>query len=442
MPLADLTVLDLSIARSGPAAARQFADWGANVIRIEPSERVDALAPDDSDYLNLHRGKRAMTLNLKSDAGLEVFFRLVERADVLIENFRPPVKVALSIDYPTVAARNPRLVYGSISGYGQSGPYSAKGALDQIIQGIGGLMSVTGHPGSGPLRAGIAVADLAAGHHLAFGILAALHERERSGLGQWVQVSLLESLITMLDFQAARWTIDGELPGQVGNDHPNRMPIGMYPASDGDINLAAYSDRLWERLCDALEEPSLAHDERFASAGLRVTNRGALNAQISAITRTRPRSEWLARLDAHGIPAWPDLFDSGNVRRPAGGLAGDDYLPRSSPARSGRGDPIRGHHEPDAVPRESCRAVAWATSGGDPDRTRHRARRSQGSRGSRGVLSATANGSAHNRSDRRRHRQQLLVGVDRGGARRDARRFVAPVVVGRSDGHEPQIGGQ
>ena len=305
MPLADLTVLDLSIARSGPAAARQFADWGANVIRIEPSERVDALAPDDSDYLNLHRGKRAMTLNLKSDAGLEVFFRLVERADVLIENFRPPVKVALSIDYPTVAARNPRLVYGSISGYGQSGPYSAKGALDQIIQGIGGLMSVTGHPGSGPLRAGIAVADLAAGHHLAFGILAALHERERSGLGQWVQVSLLESLITMLDFQAARWTIDGELPGQVGNDHPNRMPIGMYPASDGDINLAAYSDRLWERLCDALEEPSLAHDERFASAGLRVTNRGALNAQISAITRTRPRSEWLARLDAHGIPAGP-----------------------------------------------------------------------------------------------------------------------------------------
>jgi crotonobetainyl-CoA:carnitine CoA-transferase CaiB-like acyl-CoA transferase len=308
-PLEDLLVLDLTIARAGPTAVRHLADWGARVLRIEPADPTIGLLGDhdSSDYINLHRSKQLIQLDLGAADDRRRFFQLVERADVLVENNRPPVKAKLGIDYVACAAVNPRLVYGSISGYGQEGPASGKGAVDQVIQGAGGLMSITGLPGQGPVRAGIAVSDSAAGHQLAIGILVALHERARTGLGQWVRVSLLEAMITFLDFQAVRWTIDGRVPSTEGNHHPTARPMGTYRAADGHLNVAAPSDRLWTRLCDVLEAPELAADERYATPRDRYGNREALDEDLEARFATRSRQEWVGALDAAGIPCGPVL---------------------------------------------------------------------------------------------------------------------------------------
>ena len=307
MVLEDINVLDLTIARAGPTAVRQLGDWGASVIRISMPGPADDFASTttNSDYLNLHRNKRALILDLKQQEGRDIFYSLVERTDVLIENFRPPVKKRLGIDYETIAHRNPRLVYGSISGFGQDGPYAEKGAVDQIVQGMSGLMSVTGLPGQGPLRVGIAIADLAAGHQLAIGILVALHERHTSGKGQWVHVSLLESMISFLDFQATRWTIDREVPWQVGNDHPTYFPMGAFKTSDGYINISAPGGRTWKHLCQVLDDLSLLDDPDYQSTELRSRNRAALLERIEAITVTRPTREWWHRLDAADIPCGP-----------------------------------------------------------------------------------------------------------------------------------------
>ncbi|OLD27065.1 MAG: formyl-CoA transferase, partial [Candidatus Rokubacteria bacterium 13_1_40CM_2_70_45] len=253
LPLEHITVVDLTRARSGPTAVRQLADMGANVIKVEAREEIEG----DStalgfDFLNLQRNKRAMTLDLKHPRGVEVLKRLVARADVLVENFRPDVKTRLGIDYDTLSRLNPRLVYGSISGFGQTGPYGDRPGYDQIAQGMGGLMSITGLPGQGPVRVGIPVADLTAGLYLAQGILVALLERERSGRGQWVHTSLLQAMVTMLDFQAARWLIDGEIPPQAGNDHPTGIPTGVFTTADGHINIAASGQTMYRRLCEAI----------------------------------------------------------------------------------------------------------------------------------------------------------------------------------------------
>jgi crotonobetainyl-CoA:carnitine CoA-transferase CaiB-like acyl-CoA transferase len=308
-PLADLLVLDLTIARAGPTAVRHLADWGARVLRIERSDPTVGLLGDhdNSDYINLHRSKQLIQLDLRDADDRRRFFQLIEHADVLVENNRPPVKTKLGIDYDACAAVNPRLIYGSISGYGQTGPASAKGAVDQVIQGAGGLMSITGRPDQGPLRTGIAVSDSAAGHQLAIGILIALHERARTGLGQWVRVSLLEAMITFLDFQAVRWTIDGRVPSPEGNHHPTARPMGTYRASDGHLNVAAPHDRLWSRLCEVLEAPDLAADERFRTPRDRYHNRDALNTALEAQFATRSRLEWVDVLDAAGIPCGPVL---------------------------------------------------------------------------------------------------------------------------------------
>jgi crotonobetainyl-CoA:carnitine CoA-transferase CaiB-like acyl-CoA transferase len=305
LPLSDLTVIDLSLARSGPTAVRQLADWGANVIRIDPPSGTDLMDPSDADYLNLHRNKRGMTLNLKEPTGRELFEKLVRRSDVVVENFRPRVKDSLGISYDALSAWNPGVILGSISGFGQDGPYAEKGGLDQIAQGLGGLMSVTGRAGEGPMRAGIAVSDSSAGHMLAFGIMAALHERARSGRGQWVQVSLLEAMIAMLDFQAARWTVDHELATQAGNEHPNRVPMGVFPTADGHINIAAASHGLWQRFCGVLEQEQLVSDERFVSGLDRTRNREALAAELNAVTSRWASGDLLAALDAAGVPAGP-----------------------------------------------------------------------------------------------------------------------------------------
>ena len=309
LPLDGLVVLDLTRARAGPTAARHLGDWGADVIKIEaPSEsKTEGLggARHGPDFLNLHRNKRSMTLNLKSDEGREIFLSLAKTADVIVENYRAEVKFRLGIDYETVRAINPRIVYGSISGFGQDGPYRDRAGVDQIAQGMGGLMSITGLPGQGPVRVGIPIADLSAGNYLAMGMLLALLERERSGEGQWVHTSLLESQIAMLDFQAARWLIDKDVAPQAGNDHPTGIPMGVFPTSDGAINIAAAGQVLWQRLLGVIDAAELGEDERFATAGVRSDNRGELNKLLSEITVTRTSAEWIEVLNEAGVPCGP-----------------------------------------------------------------------------------------------------------------------------------------
>src|SRR5277367_1745581 len=262
LPLSRFSVIDLTRARSGPTAVRQLADWGADVLKVETPERDDGDigSRDSSDFQNLHRNKRSLTLNLKDPEGIAILKRLVERADVLVENYRPDVKHRLGIDYEALRAINPRLIYASISGFGQDGPYRERPGFDQIAQGMGGLMSITGLQGQGPVRVGIPVADLTAGIFCAMGILVALLEREQSGQGQWVQSNLLAAQISMLDFQAARWTIGREVPGQAGNDHPTSTPTGVYVTADGHFNIGASGDAIYARFCKVIEAPELASD--------------------------------------------------------------------------------------------------------------------------------------------------------------------------------------
>jgi crotonobetainyl-CoA:carnitine CoA-transferase CaiB-like acyl-CoA transferase len=309
LPLGDVRVIDLTVARAGPTCVRQLADWGADVIRVEPPGGVSAPGSGEDrhgcDFQHLHRNKRSLSLNLKQPDGREVLMRLVDTADVLIENMRPGVNKRLGFDFGTVHARNPRLVYGSISGFGQNGPYASRGGVDQIAQGMGGLMSVTGPPGSGPVRAGIPVADLAAGLYLAVGVLVALHDRARTGRGRWVQTSLLEAMIAMMDFQAARWTVDHDVPGQAGNHHPTGVPTGCFATADGHINVAGPSGRLLHSLCDVLGLAGLPDDPRFDTAARRSANREELNALIADRLKTRTTAAWTEALSEAGVPCGP-----------------------------------------------------------------------------------------------------------------------------------------
>jgi formyl-CoA transferase len=308
LALADYTVLDLTRARAGPTCVRQLADMGAKVIQIESIQDPDQDFPrHGSDFQNLHRNKRSMTLNLKDERGLAILMELVTGSDVLVENFRPDVKHRLGIDYETLAEINPRLVYGSISGFGQEGPYRDRPGYDQIAQGMGGLMSITGEPGRGPMRVGIPVGDLTAGLFLAQGILVALLEREKSGRGQWVSTSLLQAVVGMLDFQATRWLMDGEVPPQAGNNHPTAIPTGVYPTRDGHINIAASGQRMFRRLCEALEVPELVDDARFQDGGERSQNRDALNALLEARVRLYDTEDIVRILNEAGVPSGPIL---------------------------------------------------------------------------------------------------------------------------------------
>jgi crotonobetainyl-CoA:carnitine CoA-transferase CaiB-like acyl-CoA transferase len=306
-PLARFKVIDLTRVRAGPTAVRQLADWGADVIKIEAPEGDAGLGGErhGPDFQNLHRNKRSLTLNLKAPEGLEILRRLVANADVVVENYRPDVKFRLGVDYESLKAINPRLVYASISGFGQDGPYRDRPGFDQIAQGMGGLMSITGLPGQGPVRVGIPVADLTAGIFAAMGILVALLEREQSGEGQWVQSSLLGAQIAMLDFQAARWTIGHEVPAQAGNNHPTSIPTGVFATADGHINIAASGDDIYRRFCKAVGSPELAEDPRYATGRSRSENRDALNAAIEAITKTRTSAHWIEALNAAGVPSGP-----------------------------------------------------------------------------------------------------------------------------------------
>ena len=307
-PLAHIRVLDLCHARAGPTCVRVLADLGADVVQIvRPNDaNMDASFPN-FDRENLHRNKRSMALDLKTDAGRAVFYRLVKDADVVVENFRADVKYRLKVDYETLRAINPRIVLGSLSGFGQDGPYGPRPGVDQIAQGMGGLMSVTGPPGSGPWRVGIPICDLTSGMYLAHGVMAALLERERSGEGQWVHTSLLEAVIAMLDFQATRWLIGGEIPPQAGNDHPTGFPTGVFPAKDGVVNVAAGGDRMFRDFMRVVDAEELCQDERFSTSRARARNRDEFRVEVEDKMRQMTCAELVEKLNAVGVPCGPIL---------------------------------------------------------------------------------------------------------------------------------------
>ena len=307
-PLEHIRVLDLTIARAGPMAVRLLADWGADVIKIEPLPRRDAQGNSVTggrrgpDEQNLHRNKRSLAIDLKHADGKTLFHRLARDADVVVENFRSSVKYRLGVDYDTLKAINPGLVYASISGFGQDGPDSERPGVDQIVQGMSGLMSITGEPGQGPMRVGIAISDTSAGMFLGQGILLALLHRERTGEGQWVHTSLLEAMMSKLDFQGARYTMSGEEPNRQGNDHPTQVPMGMFNAKDGHVNIAAFGGQMWQRFCDALNATALLQHPDYQSIASRTRHRDQIKADMNAITEKFSVSELVQRLNKAGVP--------------------------------------------------------------------------------------------------------------------------------------------
>lgn len=364
--LETITVLDLTRVRAGPTCVRQLADWGAKVIKIEMPEeggsatQTDFSARHDADFQNLHRNKRGMTLNLKSADGVAVLQRMVAQADVIVENYRPDVKHRLGIDYAALSAVNPRLIYASISGFGEDGPYRDRPGVDQIAQGMSGLMSVTGEPGRGPMRVGTALADLSAGIFGAMGILVALYERERSGRGQWVQTSLLQAQIFMLDFQAARYLMSGEVAGQAGNNHPTGAPTGVFKTKDGYVNVAP-TPVMWKRFCKAIERDDLIDHPDYATPKDRRRNRDALNALIGEITAAMTSTGVVERMNTAGIPCGPiytidqafadpqvrHLGIAQHVKSPALGditLVGQPFTLSRTPSRLVTGAPEYGEH--------------------------------------------------------------------------------------------------
>ena len=358
-------VIDLTQVRAGPTACRQLADWGADVIQVQMPEHMrgdDTLGGQDgSDYQYTHRNKRSITLNLKEPEGIVVLKQLIAGADVVVENFRPDVKFRLGIDYDSLKAGNPGLVYASISGFGQSGPLAGRPGFDQIAQGMGGLMSVTGEPGQAPMRVGIPIADLCAGIFAAQGILVALLEREKSGQGQWLHTSLLEAMVYMMDFQTSRWLIDGDVATQAGNFHPTSIPTGVYKARDGYMNIAVFGSKIWERFCDILGAPEWVTDARYHDKMGRSVNRDALNAEINRRLAAQDRAHWIELLNAGGVACGlinnlqevfeePQIQHLGMVkdvvssRQGAQKMVGQPMQLERTPSTIARAAPRRGEH--------------------------------------------------------------------------------------------------
>ena len=307
LPLSGYKVLDLTIARAGPTAVRLLADWGADVIKIEPPARAGSITGNrrGPDEQNLHRNKRGLCIDLKKEAGHALFLDLAKQADVIAENFRADVKHRLQIDYESVRAVNDRVIYASISGFGQEGPYRDRPGVDQIVQGMSGLMSITGEPGRGPMRVGIAISDTAAGMFLGQGILLALLDRERTGKGQWVHTSLLESMLSKLDFQGARYTMLGDVPAQQGNDHPTAFPMGTFTCADGFVNIAAPTERMWASFLDAVEDDDLRHREEYASARDRIHHKQQLKVDMESAIASFSTHELVEKLNDAGVPCGP-----------------------------------------------------------------------------------------------------------------------------------------
>jgi len=361
----------LTRVRSGPTAVRQLADWGADVIKVEAPESVEpdgalGASRHTSDFQNLHRNKRSITLNLKKPEAIEILMRLVEISDVVVENFRPDVKDRLGIDYESLKKRNPKIILASISGFGQNGPYAKRPGFDQIAQGMGGLMSITGAPGEGPMRVGIPVADLTAGLFCAMGIQTALLERQKSGIGQWVNTSLLQAQIFMLDFQAARWLSEKQIAGQAGNNHPTSVPTGVFKTSDGSINLAVAGETIWKRFVEAIEKKEWLQMEEFQDAKNRLKNRDYLNKLIEEVTVSKTSNEWVEMLEKVGVPCGPinsidKVFDDPQVKHlgiaqpietiPFGDteLVGQPFNLSRSPSLMKQRPPEKGEHNEDVL---------------------------------------------------------------------------------------------
>ena len=369
--LSHIRVIDLTRVRSGPTAVRQLADWGADVIKVEAPESVEpdgalGASRHTSDFQNLHRNKRSITLNLKKPEAIEILMRLVEISDVVVENFRPDVKDRLGIDYESLKKRNPKIILASISGFGQNGPYAKRPGFDQIAQGMGGLMSITGAPGEGPMRVGIPVADLTAGLFCAMGIQTALLERQKSGIGQWVNTSLLQAQIFMLDFQAARWLSEKQIAGQAGNNHPTSVPTGVFKTSDGSINLAVAGETIWKRFVEAIEKKEWLQMEEFQDAKNRLKNRDYLNKLIEEVTVSKTSNEWVEMLEKVGVPCGPinsidKVFDDPQVKHlgiaqpietiPFGDteLVGQPFNLSRSPSSMKQRPPEKGEHNEDVL---------------------------------------------------------------------------------------------
>ena len=369
--LSHIRVIDLTRVRSGPTAVRQLADWGADVIKVEAPESVEpdgalGASRHTSDFQNLHRNKRSITLNLKKPEAIEILMKLVETSDVVVENFRPDVKERLGVDYESLKSRNPKIILASISGFGQDGPYAKRPGFDQIAQGMGGLMSITGAPGEGPMRVGIPVADLTAGLFCAMGIQTALLEREKSGLGQWVNTSLLQAQIFMLDFQAARWLSENHVAGQAGNNHPTSVPTGVFKTSDGSINLAVAGETIWKRFVEAVDKGEWLEMDEFKNAKERLKNRDYLNKLIEEVTITKTSDEWVEKLEKVGVPCGPinsidKVFDDPQVKHlgiaqsidtiPFGQthLVGQPFNLSRSPSIMKQRPPEKGEHNEDVL---------------------------------------------------------------------------------------------
>ena len=369
--LSHIRIIDLTRVRSGPTAVRQLADWGADVIKVEAPESVEpdgalGASRHTSDFQNLHRNKRSITLNLKQPEAIEILMKLVETSDVVVENFRPDVKERLGVDYESLKSRNPKIILASISGFGQDGPYAKRPGFDQIAQGMGGLMSITGAPGEGPMRVGIPVADLTAGLFCAMGIQTALLEREKSGLGQWVNTSLLQAQIFMLDFQAARWLSENHVAGQAGNNHPTSVPTGVFNTSDGSINLAVAGETIWKRFAEAVDKGEWLEMDEFKNAKERLKNRDYLNKLIEEVTITKTSDEWVEKLEKVGVPCGPinsidKVFDDPQVKHlgiaqsvdtiPFGQteLVGQPFNLSRSPSTMKQRPPEKGEHNEDVL---------------------------------------------------------------------------------------------
>lgn len=312
MPLSHIKILDLTRFVAGPFCTQLLADMGAEVVKIESPDRGDetrhqgAVVNGESWYfVGLNRNKKSLTLDLKSKEGKEIFRRLAEEADVVVENFRPGVMRNFGFDYENLSKINPRLIYCGISGFGKDGPYALRPAFDFIAQGLSGFMSITGFPDREPVRTGIPISDSVAGIYAAFGILAAVVAREKTGRGQEIQTSLVDAMVSILSYLSAEYFALGKIPQRFGNDHPVLCPYGTFPAADGYINIAPSGEHMWERLAQALGLTEMARDPRFQTNALRLQNRQELNRRVTEITSRKPMAEWIEFLNKEGVPCGP-----------------------------------------------------------------------------------------------------------------------------------------
>jgi len=308
-----IRVLDLSRVLTGPYCSLLLADLGAEVIKIEMPGRGDdtrAWGPpfvggESAYFLSVNRNKKSVTVNLKTQPGRDVVMDLAKRSDVFMENFAPGVVQRLGLDYAAVSAVNPRIVYCSISGFGQHGPYRDLPAYDIILQGMGGLQGITGEPGQAPVRIGVAVADIAGGMFAAYAIAAALVHRERTGKGEYIDVSLLDCQLAWLTYMAGYYFATGNDPDRAGSRHPTIVPYQAFATADGYLNVAAGNDDIFRRLCEAIGHSDLASDPRFATNPKRVENRRELEPFLESVFATRTTREWLRILNEHAVPAGP-----------------------------------------------------------------------------------------------------------------------------------------